>query len=582
MSRQQASKRPKLDGGLALPQQSTGWATAALTPGRVYTPGQAANGGLALPAGGTTGYPRQQYPTPQPSQLQSQMDSAIDPSLQGTRCSSVYPPTVANLPPPTQRTASSSSQPSASQQQSQPRLSAQDQAAWDEYVRKYYEYYGVPPPVTTPGGQAAAASAFQQQSTAVAYQAYQQRMASQQSQSSSQSSQPAQQEAQQQTQQPPPYSQYAQQLLQQQQQQQQQAQYALPGSSVVRRGRPAAQKPENKETINDALGSAGVDLRAEEDAIHRTYDAVPGSYPAVLHPRDDRTRKQNFIPPNALMKRVTATASGHSIKTVSPDAASYIALAAQAHISTLLRGALAASKNRQPATNGVTRPPGLYPQPAASTSDPSAPPLPMWSQEITRDIGKQIAAIERVQRDNEIQARLKKREREEATNGNGDAATEEEQPKKKKKKEGPGVAARNMSEDVRKRLSDAVAMRAAGNTISKYSWLQAGAAAAAAPIQPLKKLNKDKPKEVETPAPVPPPTTAAGKKNAASGWGRAFQSLKEESKDNRRKVEVRDVIWAMEGRAGSGVPSGGTKGVGKGGRGGTRWRGWEAWGRIRD
>ncbi|KZT51821.1 hypothetical protein CALCODRAFT_503064 [Calocera cornea HHB12733] len=438
------------------------------------------------------------------------------------------------------------------------------------------------PPVTTPGSQAAAASAFQQQSTAAAYQAYQRQLASQPSQQSSQSSQPQQQEPPQQTQQQvAPYAQYAQQLVQQQQQQPQ-VQYALPGSTGVRRGRPVTQKPENKETINDALGSAGVDLRAEEDAIHRTYDAVPGSYPAVLHPRDDRTRKQTFIPPNALMKRVTSTASGYSIKTVSPDAASYIALAAQAHISTLLRGALAASKNRHPATNGVVRPPGLYPQPAAVASDPDVPLLPMWSQEITRDIGKQIAAIERVQRDNEIQARLKKREREDANhNGNGDVAAEEEQPKKKKKKEGPGVAARNMSEDVRKRLSDAVAMRAAGNTISKYSWLQAGAAAAAAPIQPLKKLNKDKPKEPETPTPAPPTTTAA-KKNAAGGWGRAFQSLKDEAKDNRRKVEVRDVIWAMEGRAGSGVPSGGAKGVGKGARGGTRWRGWEAWGRIRE
>ncbi|EJU05959.1 hypothetical protein DACRYDRAFT_112781 [Dacryopinax primogenitus] len=589
MSRQQASKRPKLDGGLALPQQSTGWPTTVGTPARVHTPGQPANGGLALPAGGVTGYTRAQWTTVQPTQVQQQMDPTIDPALQAA----AYPQAMTTSPP-LQRSASSASQPNASQPQAVPRLTAAEQAAWDEYVRKYYEYYGAPPPAPTPSGTqtpAVTAAAYQQQSTAAAYQVYQQRVASQQSQSSqSQSSQPAQQESQQSAQssqsalQQPAYSQYAQQLFQQQQQQQAHAQYALPGTGV-RRGRPVAQKPENKETINDALGSAGVDLRAEEDAIHRTYDAVPGSYPAVLNPRDDRTRKQTFIPPNAMMKRVNGIASGYSVKNVTSDASSYIALAAQAHISTLLRGALAASKNRQLAATGVMRPPGLYPQPAASEEDSLAPPLPMWSQEVTRDVGKQLAAIERVQRANELQARLKKREREDAANGaNGEAGGEDDQPKKKKKKEGPGVAARNMSEGVRKRLSDAVAMRAAGNASSKYSWLQAGAAAAQGPIQPLKKLNKNKEKDAEAaPAPAASSTVATAKtKGPAGGWGRAYQNLKEEAKDNRRKVEVRDVIWAMEGRAGSGIPSGGEKGVGRGGRGGTRWRGWEAWSRIRE
>jgi hypothetical protein len=49
------------------------------------------------------------------------------------------------------------------------------------------------------------------------------------------------------------------------------------------------------------------------------------------------------------------------------------------------------------------------------------------------------------------------------------------QPKKKKKKEGPGVTARNMSEDVRKKMSNAVASQAAGLSTGKYAWMNAAA-----------------------------------------------------------------------------------------------------------
>ncbi len=54
------------------------------------------------------------------------------------------------------------------------------------------------------------------------------------------------------------------------------------------------------------------------------------------------------------------------------------------------------------------------------------------------------------------------------------ATDEDGAPKKKRKKEGPGVTAKNMSEEVRKKMSNAAASHAAGLSTGKYSWMHAG------------------------------------------------------------------------------------------------------------
>ncbi len=132
---------------------------------------------------------------------------------------------------------------------------------------------------------------------------------------------------------------------------------------------------------------------------------------------------------------------------------------------------IAAAQHRTEAQ--LTRAPGMY-----------APDAPMWNAVVKRDIGKQLAALEKAEREDELRARKERKERAElaaahaaalaaqaggtaapsvATAGaDGEAAEGEGTAKKKRKKDGPGVTARNMSEDVRKKMSNAVATQAAG------------------------------------------------------------------------------------------------------------------------
>lgn len=121
----------------------------------------------------------------------------------------------------------------------------------------------------------------------------------------------------------------------------------------------------------------------------------------------------------------------------------------------------------------------------------------MYHELLHSDPAKQLAALERVDREEENRRRRARAEREEAeaaaeagggdvdadmANGTGEGASGPSTPRpgtgdsKKKKKMGPGVTARNMSEDVRKRLADSTAMRNLGLSGSKYSWLSGSGA----------------------------------------------------------------------------------------------------------
>ena len=171
-----------------------------------------------------------------------------------------------------------------------------------------------------------------------------------------------------------------------------------------------------------------------------------------------------------------SVATQHKVTRVPEDSVSYVALALRARLQSLIKDMISAAEHRSSAQ--FDRTPGMYED-----------QLPMWSVNVRRDTRKQLEVLERVEREEEMKLRRERRERLDAavaaaqaaqttgppageggTGGNGedgDGATPGKRPKKKK--DGPGVTAKNMSEDVQKRLSNATATQAAGLGRGKYA-----------------------------------------------------------------------------------------------------------------
>ncbi|KAF8637014.1 hypothetical protein AX17_003099 [Amanita inopinata Kibby_2008] len=234
-------------------------------------------------------------------------------------------------------------------------------------------------------------------------------------------------------------------------------------------------------TLNDALGSAGVDLRAEEETLQRSHDQ---SHSFRLY--EDRSRKQAATPSfdtRFLSQTIRTITSSHKITRLPDDSINYLALALRIRLQDLLTSMIVAAHHRT--STQFDRPASLY-----------TDGQPMWSIVVRSDVAKQLAAIERAEREEETRIRRERKERADlaaahaaalaaqanAASGSGGLhggmgggfgdEDGEGGAKKKRKKEGPGVTARNMSEDVRKKMSNAVATQAAGLG-GRYAWMNA-------------------------------------------------------------------------------------------------------------
>lgn len=251
----------------------------------------------------------------------------------------------------------------------------------------------------------------------------------------------------------------------------------------------------------------------------------------------------------------------HQVSKIPEDAVNYLALSLRARLQDLITEMIAASEHRT--DTQFDRPPALY------TEDGS----PMWSVTVRRDVAKQLAALEKVEREEEMRVRRERKERAEAaaaqanalatqggaSAGGAEAGAEEEGPKKKKKKEGPGVTARNMSEDARKKMSNAVASQAAGLGTGKYAWMtQANASAPPPKPKPAGGTAGSGGSGATTPATTTAPATA----KPAGSWARAYtkssQTQKEE--DPRRPITMRDALFVIEKEKGHGGGRGAARG----------------------
>jgi hypothetical protein len=266
---------------------------------------------------------------------------------------------------------------------------------------------------------------------------------------------------------------------------------------------------------------------------------------------------------------VRAIAPQHKVTKVPEDTVSYLALALRARLQDLLTAMIAASNHRTSAQ--FDRPASLYPN-----GDP------MWSLVVRSDVGKQLAVIERIEREEEMRIRRERKEREDAqaahaarlsaqaTGGSSDGLDgeyDEDGPKRKKKKEGPGVTAKNMSEDVRKKISNATASHAAGISTSKYSWMTGGGGAAKskAPAPPAV-VSAAAATSIATSG-APSPTIPATTPTMGSSWARPYvsstrpaQPTLAEAEDVRKPITMRDVLFVIENERGHGGGRGTARG----------------------
>jgi hypothetical protein len=305
--------------------------------------------------------------------------------------------------------------------------------------------------------------------------------------------------------------------------------------------------------------------QAEEEQLQRSHEPLQ-SYRSF----EDRTRKQPLNPSfdtRFLNPTMRTIGTKHKVTKIPDDSVNYLALALRARLQDLITGMIAASHHRT--DTQFDRPASLYDN-----------GTPMWGIIVRSDVGKQLAALEKVEREEEMKIRRVRKEQAElaatqlaaaeaqVAGGLGSVATEggfddsDGAPKKKRKKDGPGVTARNMSEDVRKKMSNAVASQAAGLG-GKYAWMNA--ANATGPTS--------KPKLAAGSHPAGGSALVVGNMQpgpggASSSWARPYVPTKKSSstptqpqeEDTRSTITLRDAMFVIEKERGHGGGRGAARG----------------------
>lgn len=322
--------------------------------------------------------------------------------------------------------------------------------------------------------------------------------------------------------------------------------------------------------------------QAEEETLHRTNDQYH-----QYRPYEDRSRKQPLTPSfdtRILGPIVRGIGTQHKVPTIREDAVTYIALALRFRLQELLEAMIAASVHRT--DNQWDGGPGVYED-----------GTPMWGVVVRNDVAKVLAVMEKVEREEEMKVRRERKEKADAAAqaialaqqtaaasamavdaaAAAAAASDEPEgaPKKKKKKDGPGVTARNMSEDVRKKMSNAVASQAAGLSTQKYAWMNAAASpaakakAAAASAASAAGAAAGGAAPGGTPGLSPATTTApAASQSAGGGWARPYVSTlkgqpgsgSKDEDDTRKVVTLRDAMFVIEKERGHGGGRGSARG----------------------
>ncbi|KAI8096345.1 transcription initiation factor TFIID component TAF4 family-domain-containing protein [Halteromyces radiatus] len=186
---------------------------------------------------------------------------------------------------------------------------------------------------------------------------------------------------------------------------------------------------------------------------------------------------ETYMNTDLLAFTVHKLAKSMDVSNIDKNAVLYLALATQKRLQEFVSRMVEASRHRVFSQTVDTPPLNSMDQPVYKVVD-------------VQDIRKQLLAIERVEREEERKRRDAIAERERNANisdgggegGDGDDDNVGGSTKKKKKKKkdmGPGVTARNMSEDISKKSTNETALMSAGGI--RKSWMLTGMNNAPAP-----------------------------------------------------------------------------------------------------
>ncbi|CAG8588852.1 14749_t:CDS:2 [Funneliformis caledonium] len=149
---------------------------------------------------------------------------------------------------------------------------------------------------------------------------------------------------------------------------------------------------DEKASYDDVLTFTGVDLKEETDNILRENELLGARQSVSTIQLPDRSRTQSFLDQNKLTSVVTSIAMQQKLG-VNPDVMTYLALATQERIRSLVEAMIAAKNHRihsehvhHPNVNGVEN-------------------LPMYKEVVSLDVKSQLLAIEKVEREQERKRR---------------------------------------------------------------------------------------------------------------------------------------------------------------------------------
>ncbi|KAI8049161.1 transcription initiation factor TFIID component TAF4 family-domain-containing protein [Syncephalis plumigaleata] len=214
------------------------------------------------------------------------------------------------------------------------------------------------------------------------------------------------------------------------------------------------------DALTDVMGYVGVDLREESENILRSgiqqLGATGGG--SLI----DRSHTQNFINIDCLRLKIERIANRTGIRRPNNDVLNYLALATQQRLQGLVQEMVAASKHR------------AFSQMMADPPLDSETNEPLYSIALHQDVKRQLSAIERIERKQEEKRKnkMKKTNDEEGNDGTGGTTDGSKSAAKRRTKKTKAMSERNLSEDVRKRITNETAMRSAGGKMK--SWMLAG------------------------------------------------------------------------------------------------------------
>lgn len=249
----------------------------------------------------------------------------------------------------------------------------------------------------------------------------------------------------------------------------------------------------------DVMTGAGIDLRAEQEAIGGTAASTVGVPGQFRRAGSDETQGGLYLHALDLSVKVHQIATQQGLQ-VDPTVLNYLSLATRQRFRNLLEAMVRTARHRQWSSQEAS--PGFWPGTKRSADQASLDKdernaqgdpkrIPLFHQEVVQNPELLLSALEKVERRTEMRAKQKRAEREaryraamEAQASVGDAAgaartgqpadaptgaiTVEEGGKKKH------VSLKHATPDIQKKLADSVAQSALGGGSSRYSWMSSG------------------------------------------------------------------------------------------------------------